>query len=227
MRLFLILLVFILLSSCNSKPNKRESLTPEEIEESRQKADSKEIKNGDLIFQTSLSEQSQAIQIATNSKYSHCGILFQKDSSKDWYVIEAVQPVKWTPLKDWIDRGKDKHYVIKRLTTESPITDSTLNKVKLYAETFLGKDYDLTFEWSDDKIYCSELIWKTYKNTIGIEIGTTQKLKDFDLSNFIVSDKIRERYGKNIPWEETVISPQAIFESSNLMTIDSNSTLTD
>lgn len=37
----------------------------------KQPAEKDEIKNGDLIFQSSLSGQSQAIQLATNSKYSH------------------------------------------------------------------------------------------------------------------------------------------------------------
>ena len=35
------------------------------------------IKDGDLIFQTSLSQQSKAIQLATKSKYSHCGIIYK------------------------------------------------------------------------------------------------------------------------------------------------------
>src|SRR5437867_163185 len=26
--------------------------------------------------------------------------------------------------------------------------------------------YDLTFEWSDDKIYCSELVWKVYERAL-------------------------------------------------------------
>ena len=76
-------------------------------------ADQEEIKNGDLIFQTSLSRQSKAIQLATKSKYSHCGLIY-KDGN-DFYVFEAVQPVKQTPLDKWIARGQDGKYVIKRL----------------------------------------------------------------------------------------------------------------
>ena len=56
------------------------------------------IKNGDLIFQTSLSSQSQAIQLATNSKYSHCGIVYIENGQ--FYVFEAIQPVKTTPLDE-------------------------------------------------------------------------------------------------------------------------------
>jgi hypothetical protein len=47
-----------------------------------------EIKDGDIIFQTSLSNQSKAIQLATKSKYSHCGIIFKNENG--FYVLEAV-----------------------------------------------------------------------------------------------------------------------------------------
>jgi hypothetical protein len=35
--------------------------------------------NGDLIFQSSNSGQSAAVQLATHSIYTHCGILFQEN----------------------------------------------------------------------------------------------------------------------------------------------------
>lgn len=53
-----------------------------------------EFENGDLIFQTSQSSQSRALQIATKSKYSHMGIIYKNDD--ETYVYEAVQPVKLT-----------------------------------------------------------------------------------------------------------------------------------
>lgn len=54
------------------------------------------FQDGDIIFHTSTSSQSKAIQYATNSKYSHCGIIFYKGNVA--YVLEAIQPVKFTPL---------------------------------------------------------------------------------------------------------------------------------
>jgi hypothetical protein len=180
-----------------------------------------QYKNGDLIFHTSLSDQSKAIQIATKSKYSHCGIIYEINNA--YYVFEAVQPVKLTPLKAWIKRGKEEHFVVKRLIDADMIlTPEVLEKMKNEGELFLGKNYDLTFEWSDEKIYCSELIWKIYQRAAGIEIGETQQLKDFDLSKKTVKQIMNTRYGNNIPYDETVISPAAIFHSPLLETIASN-----
>ena len=189
--------------------------------EVKQLADNHEIKNGDLIFQTSLSGQSKAIQLATKSKYSHCGLIY-KDGN-DFYVFEAVQPVKRTPLDKWIARGQDGKYVIKRLkNADQVLTSATLQKMKQVGDNFNGKNYDLTFEWSDDKIYCSELIWKIYQRATGIEIGKLEKLSDFDLTNEAVKKKMKERYGDKIPTNEIVISPAAIFDSELLTTVKSN-----
>ena len=184
-------------------------------------AEKDEIKNGDLIFQTSLSQQSKAIQEATNSKYSHCGLVLKEGNQ--YFVFEAVQPIKKTPLDEWISRGEKGKFVIKRLkNSEQVLTGENLQKMIKVGQEFIGKDYDLTFEWSDDKLYCSELIWKIYKRATGIEIGKLQKLKDFDLSKEVVRKKMKERYGDKIPFDEVVISPSAIFESELLKTIKAN-----
>ena len=179
-----------------------------------------ELKNGDIIFQTSKSSQSKAIQIATNSKYSHMGIVYIKDDK--YYVFEAVQPVKLTQLKDWILRGVDNHFVVKRLKERSKyFTENNLKKMFSLCEKFKGKSYDIYFNWSDDQMYCSELVWKLY-NSIGVNLGKLEKLKDFDLSSELVKKKLKARYGNKIPYEESVISPASIFNSKNLETMVTN-----
>lgn len=171
------------------------------------------IQDGDIIFQNSKSSQSKAIELATKSKYTHMGIIFKKSDGK-YYVYEAVQPVKFTPLKKWIERGNGSHFVIKRLN--QPITILNKKNLKQEALKYLGKNYDIYFEFSDEKMYCSELVWKIYKNTLNIEIGKIKKLKDFDLSSDKVKSLMQKRYKNHIPYNENVISPQDIYESKNL-----------
>lgn len=200
-------------NSRQRKVGQREEFSQDKITEG--------IKSGDIIFQISLSSQSKAIALATKSIYTHCGIIYEKDNI--FFVYEAVQPVKLTPIKTWIKREKDKHYVIKRLKNADKIlTKEVLKNMENYSKQFQGKNYDIYFSWSDDKIYCSELIWKIYKETTGLEIGKLQKLKDFDLTSPEVQQKMKERYGNKIPLEENVISPISIYESDLLMTVKSN-----
>ena len=40
-----------------------------------------------------------------------------------------------------------------------------------------------------------------------------------NLSSPQVQAKLKERYGKNIPLEETVVSPQAVFDAPQLTTV--------
>ena len=176
------------------------------------------LQTGDIIFQTSKSYQSKAIQLATHSKYSHVGILYEENTVL--YVYEAIQPVKMTLLTEWIKRGKDSHYVVKRLKNAAEILNpNTILKLKKVGEKYINKDYDSYFEWSDEKIYCSELVWKIYKEATGIEIGKLERLADFDFSSQIVKQAMKERYQNTIPLNEKVISPEAIFRSDKLITI--------
>ena len=173
------------------------------------------FRQGDIIFQISLSAQSQAIQLATKSNYSHCGIVFKE--GENIFVYEAVQPVKKTLLKDWIKRGKNQQYVVKRLKKTNLIErEASIATLKKEVTKLLGKKYDIYFNWSDDAIYCSELIWKAYKRALNVELGKLEKLSDFDLSNPVVKKIIAQRYGKNIPLNESVISPARVFESDLL-----------
>lgn len=146
------------------------------------------------------------------------GMIFFKDGKP--YVFEAVRTVQYTPLKQWIGRGDGGHYVIRRLrNADMVMTPQAIEKLKSVAADFQGKPYDLAFEWSDDHIYCSELVWKIYDRGIGIQVGQLKKLRDFDLSNAAVKNKMKERYGNQIPLDETVISPGDMFSSKVLRTV--------
>lgn len=178
-------------------------------------------KNGDIIFHTSKSNQSKAVQAATRSPYSHMGIIYLKD--KKPYVYEASRTVKITELNEWINRGKNHKFIVKRLKNADHIlSNDALKKMKEVGKLYEGKPYDLYFEWNDERIYCSELVWKIYKNAIGIEIGKLEMLKDFDLSSPEVKKKLKERYCENIPKNETVISPVSMFNSELLETVFKN-----
>lgn len=75
--LILLFLLSLLLTSCNKE------------------IDTNVLKDGDIVFQESISRQSAAIQLATKSRYSHMGMIFKHGN--EFLVLEAVQPVQFTP----------------------------------------------------------------------------------------------------------------------------------
>ncbi len=177
--------------------------------------------DGDLVFQSmGASSQGKAIELATRSPYSHMGIVFRKGATA--YVLEAVGPVKYTPFAEWAAQGDGGHYVVRRLKDGgSVLTPDAVRRLKKAAKPFVGKPYDHYFGWSDKRIYCSELVWKIYKNALGIEIGKPAKLGEFDLDHPLVKAKLKERYGDAVPLDEPVISPGQMFGSELLETVAS------
>jgi len=171
--------------------------------------------NGDIVFQDSESSQIQAIKLATNSKFSHCRIVFQNETNGQWMVLEAVQPVRMIPIEKWIANGNDK-YEVKRLKNYEMVQGDTLDKMYEVGKSFIGKNYDIQFGWGDDKLYCSELVWKIYQRGVGIELGKRKPLKDYNLNSKLVKEQLKLRYGATTPENELMISPQDIWESELL-----------
>jgi len=173
---------------------------------------------GDIVFQTSESAQSRAIQAATHSPYSHMGLVLYRAGRP--YVLEAAGRVRLTPLTEWIRSGRDGRYVIKRLKDAGYLSgENNVHRLERAALRFLGKPYDPYFEWSDVRIYCSELIWKAFERGLGLRVGDPAALSTFDLSSDLVKPRLHERFGDDVPLQEPVISPAAIFDSSLLTTV--------
>lgn len=175
---------------------------------------------GDVIFQSLNTSQSLALRIATGSEYTHCGIILEKDGQLQ--VLEAVGPVLWTPLEEWIARGEKGHYVLMRLKDTSPLTAEALTAMQKDVATFEGKPYDFLFQWSDDKIYCSELVWKLYQRNVGLELGPLRRIADYNLDHEEVLRIARQRYGTDIPLDEQVTAPSDIMASELLEVVAKN-----
>ncbi|WP_266157580.1 YiiX family permuted papain-like enzyme [Dyella silvatica] len=174
--------------------------------------------DGDLIFQTSSSAQSAAVQAATGSRWSHMGVIVYRHGKPD--VLEAEAQVRFTPLASWIARGEGGHYAVRRLRDHAPIdTDAAHARLRETAGAMLGRPYDTRFEWSDRRLYCSELAWKLYQRSYGIILAPLSHLRDFKLDSTVVRAKLQQRYHGKPPLDEPVIAPDAIFRSTLLSTV--------
>lgn len=205
-RLFIISisLISIILSGCSSLTGKTNGKVL--------------LQDGDIIFHISKSSQSKAIQLATKSRYSHVGMVLKKKNGL--YVVEAIKKVSLTPLDRWIKRGVKGHFVVKRLKdSEKLLTKQKVKSMHKAASKYVGKPYDYFFGWSDSHIYCSELVWKIYKEVLNIDVGKLELFRDFDFSHPAVKKKLKERYKGKLPLQEKVISPASMFKSSRLKTV--------
>lgn len=173
--------------------------------------------DGDVILHKSQSSQAAALRAATGSEYTHVGIVFHHDG--ELQVLEAVEPVRWTPLGDWIQRGAHQHVVLMRVNGLSPEAADT---VRAAATAYIGVGYDLLFEWSDERIYCSELVYKAFQSATGREIGERETLRDLDLSSEAVRRLIDARTGGDVDLAEPVVTPLSILNDGELTVVFAN-----
>ena len=165
-----------------------------------------EVKEGDVIFQTSQSQQSPLIQIATRSRISHCGIIVMKNGKP--YVLETLKTLVVTPLDKFIARGEGGKYWLKRSNKEN---------IKIEYGSYLGKPYDLAFKFDNGKFYCSELIYDIYKNQLGIELCEPKKVSDYLMIGIDKLPQIEMAMKKRgITMEQYAVAPVDIFESDYL-----------
>lgn len=138
------------------------------------------LKEGDIVFQISRSNQSPLIQYATLSPWSHCGIIIEKDNKL--YVLEASNVVKLTDYDTWCKKGK------MGLVKKMRVLDEN---VKVNYSKYLGKKYDLAFKFNNNKYYCSELVYVIYKEQFGIELCKPRKIGSYNTIG--LESKMKER----------------------------------
>ena len=174
-----------------------------------------DYQEGDLIFHTSRSSQSEAIQLATNSRFSHVGVIVLEDGEP--MVVEAIRTVSITPVSEWIRRGEGGKYRLMR--PRDPLSSSQLEGMREAGQPHAGKPYDLLFGWSDEKMYCSELVWKIYKEGAGVELSTPRRMDSYQVSSPRVRTVIEQRWGASLNWAELMVAPSDLAESPLLETV--------
>ena len=173
---------------------------------------SNELQSGDIIFQVSSSSQAPAVALASNSPITHVGIIAVDGDRVT--VIEAVEPVREIPIESFIDHSN--LWGVSRLK-EAPKNPNWSKKVLRAARAMKGKHYDGLFQWGDDRIYCSELVWKAYSRGAGIDLVQPQRVGDLNLSLAPVQSLIKRRMGgKKLNLEEKIVTPGALHESDKL-----------
>lgn len=173
------------------------------------------VREGDVIFQTSQSQQSPLIKISTRSTITHCGIIVMRDGQP--FVLETLQTLRLTPLDKFIARGKDGKYWLKRSEKEN---------IKIKYAHYLGFPYDLAFKFDNGKFYCSELIYDIYKHQLGIELCKPKRVRDYLILGAGRLPKIKQAMQKRgITTEQYAVAPVDVFKSRHLKRVKSSNPL--
>lgn len=153
MKILYLVLSFILIS-CESKDH----FTP---------------RSGDLVFQVSAgSEMGEAITDATaksdSISYDHVGIVCVEDGKT--FVIEAT-PKQGVVLTAWEDFTEQADGMVMRLRQPCD-----MEKTIARAKSHLGEAYDWSYLPDNGKMYCSELVYESYRAADGKPLFTARPM---------------------------------------------------
>jgi uncharacterized protein YycO len=166
---------------------------------------------GDVIFQ-SLPHGPivWAIEGVTRSPYSHCGIVAKQDGR--WIVYEAYEEVSATPLRTFLFRGRGGGFAVYRL--RSPYREHIPRTLEC-CTAYLGRPYDIRYRLDDEAIYCSELVYKAYRDaTHGQQLGRLVRFGDMNWRPY--ETLIEQVEGGAVPVDREMITPVDLAKAPQL-----------
>lgn len=169
---------------------------------------------GDIVFQSlPHSPLVDAIEGATHSPLSHCGIVSNQQGR--WVVYEAFDGVEAVPLRDFIYRGRGGALAVYRLDeAHRRHIPATIKHVQSY----VGLPYDARYRMDDEAIYCTELIYKAYRDASGGDrLGTLIRLGELDWRPY--ERTITQLEGGPAPLDREMITPHALARAAQLQSV--------
>ncbi len=165
---------------------------------------------GDVVFQSLPHvDLVDMIEGATGSPFSHCGLVIRDGG--EWKVLESLGNVHVTPLYQWVQRGRMSGFAAYRLTE-----NRRAKAPAFVAETkkFIGRYYDFRYDMDDEFIYCSELVWKGWKNATGEEMGRLVPLGELHWKPYV--ETITKYEQGPPPLDRRMITPKNLSEAPQL-----------
>ncbi len=128
-----------------------------------------QIKKGDLLFQDlDCGPVCDAIESVTHgidgADLSHVAIVSRIEKGKV-YVVEAFsEGVEEVKFDDFVSRAYDKHHNPKILVGRVKLDQKLIDAAVGRAMALIGHKYDPAFDISDNRYYCSELLYEAFRD---------------------------------------------------------------
>ena len=174
-------------------------------------------REGDVVFQSlPHGDLTDLIEGVSQSPYSHCGLVASVDGK--WVVFEAFRGVEVTPLKRFLFRGRGRGFAVYRLKSQAAdVVPGMIQEVRKY----MGRAYDHRYRMDDDRIYCSELIYKAFRDaTADGQLGEMARLGDLNWRPH--QEAIRRLEKGPVPLDREIITPKELARARQLKLVYSH-----
>ncbi len=171
--------------------------------------DASAIEAGDILLQPLKCWSCSLIEQQENSEFSHVGIYLGQDQVAEAYFDK----VKIVSLAEFMKKTDPARFVLVRRLVVQP--DEFEAKLRLEVDKLLGLTYDRWFLWDNDKIYCSELVYKV--------LAPIVELRDLSPKGmlFDVNPEHWDRYFRDqTPRGQLGISPEDFNLSSDFISVE-------
>jgi hypothetical protein len=126
-------------------------------------------------------------------------------------VIQALGTVRYTSLYRWIAQGRFGRFAVYRLKQDHA---DTIPRFITELDKFIGLPYNSHYDMDDNNaVYCSELVYKAYRNATGEGLGILVKLGDLDWKPY--AHTITKVEGR-VPLQRIMITPKHLSEAKQL-----------
>jgi hypothetical protein len=176
------------------------------------------LRDGDVIFIRIANALYRRVAETSQSWESHVGILFSR-ADGSWEVAESTVPIaKKTPLDRFIARSEHGRFTILRSRTE--LQPAQQERLRQAAESRMGKFYHLGFNYDSPRLYCSKLVFDSYREATGIELGQLQTFRQLMAANPAAPIRFwRIWFFGVIPWERRCITTTSLLTSPQLQLV--------
>jgi len=189
------------------------------------------IKTCDLLFVTipqnlTKGDLADAISSSTGNEKENCihVAILKNEKNEEIQIIEAntTEGVICKPLKSFIDMelkiNPSTKFYVKRIKYSN---EDDIKRWINEAEKHIGKKYNFTYISSEDSLYCSELVYISYKDKnnkpIFNEIPMNFKDKEGNFSLYWI--QLFKKLNMDIPQDKMGTNPHQIMKNENLETI--------
>lgn len=130
-----------------------------------------QVREGDILFQNldcgPLCDAIESVTLGAGGRdFSHCALVVNREGQ--WGVIEAYGSVRFTPMDSFRNRvmapGRTGAIILGRL---KPPYDRLSPLAARKAGDYLGIPYDEVFLMDNQALYCSELIYESFREAHG------------------------------------------------------------
>ncbi len=171
--------------------------------------DASAIEAGDILLQPLKCWSCSLIEQQENSEFSHVGIYLGQDQVAEAYFDK----VKIVSLAEFMKKTDPARFVLVRRLVVQP--DEFERKLRLEVDKLLGLTYDRWFLWNNDKIYCSELVYKVLAPIVELRDLSPKEML------FDVNPEHWDRYFRDqTPRGQLGISPEDFNLSSDFISVE-------